>query len=128
LHGCLFAGVPELFAAIKAAGRTLGIYSDYAATEKLSALGLTADFIVSADDLDIAVLKPNPKGLLRLMERAGALPHETLLIGDRILRDGIAAKRAGVRALIRSSSTVAGWQAFRSYRDPAFASLTARSR
>lgn len=123
LKTCVFSGIPELFVALRSAGKTVAIYSDYAAQEKLAAMGLSADHIVSAHDPDIAMLKPNPKGLLQLMARAGVQPHETLLIGDRAERDGEAARRAGAHALIRSQSRIEGFQTFRDYKDPIFASL-----
>lgn len=123
LKACVFAGVPELFVALRSARKTVAIYSDYAARTKLTAMGLAADHVASADDPDVAMLKPHPKGLLHLMAKAGVQPHETLLIGDRAERDGEAANRAGGHALIRSRSRIEGFQTFRDYKDPIFTSL-----
>jgi FMN phosphatase YigB (HAD superfamily) len=86
-------------------------------------LGLKADHIVSAEDQAIGVLKPNPKGLIALMRAAGADPGTTVLIGDRPDRDGLAARRAGVRAMIRSRRPLPGWQTFASFDDPLFGPL-----
>jgi putative hydrolase of the HAD superfamily len=40
LRSCLFPGVPQLFAGLQRAGKSIGIFSDYPATEKLAAMGL----------------------------------------------------------------------------------------
>lgn len=125
LKACVLAEVPELFTSLKTAGKIIGIFSDYAAEAKLDAMGLTADVIASADDANVALLKPNPKGLQSLMQKTGAQPNETLLIGDRDERDGEAARRAGVHALIRSSKPLAEFRTFGNYTDPVFATLTA---
>lgn len=125
LKACVFPGVLELFQSLKTTGKTVAIFSDYAAEAKLEAMGLTADYIASADDPNIAALKPNPKGLMGLMQKADASPDETLLIGDRQERDGEAGQRAGVHTLIRSSKPLAEFQTFRNYADPIFAALTA---
>jgi putative hydrolase of the HAD superfamily len=123
LRPCVYPHLPELFAAIKAGGRKIGILSDYAAQEKLRALGLSADFIVAAGDEGVGRLKPHPRGLEALMAAAGVAPQETVLIGDRPERDGEAALRAGAAALIRSSQKRAGWNTFASYDDRIFAPL-----
>lgn len=119
LHGCLYAGVPQLFVGLRHCGKTIGILSDYPATTKLAAMGLTADFVIAA--CDVGMLKPHPKGLQSLMSAAGVEAHETLLIGDRAERDGRAGLRAGVRTLIRSSRPVDGYQTFATFDDLLFA-------
>jgi len=88
---------------------------------KLEAMQLSADVVVSATDDDVGVLKPHPLGLERLMQRAGVPPGATLVIGDRVERDGIAAQRAGARCLIRSAKLRPGWQTFARFDDPVFA-------
>jgi FMN phosphatase YigB (HAD superfamily) len=120
-----YPALVELFAGLRAKGKSIGVLSDYAATAKLEALGLTADHIVSAEDEAIGVLKPNPKGLIALMQAAGAEPATTVLIGDRPDRDGVAARRAGVRAMIRSQRPLEGWQTFARFDDPLFRPLFA---
>ena len=42
--------------------------------------------------------KPSPKGLRAAMERTGADPAHTAMLGDKLLTDMLAAPRAGVRA------------------------------
>src|SRR5215813_13442272 len=118
LKNCLFSGVPQLFAGLQRAGKTIGIFSDYPATEKLAAMGLAAHHVVAASD--IGLLKPHAKGLQSLMAAASASPRETLFIGDRADRDGVAGQRAGVRTLIRSSKPIEDFQTFKTFHDPLF--------
>jgi HAD superfamily hydrolase (TIGR01549 family) len=118
LRSCRFSGVPQLFAGLQRAGRKIGIFSDYPATEKLTAMGLAAHHVVAASD--VGLLKPHARGLQSLMAAAGATAHETLFIGDRADRDGVAGQRAGVRILIRSSKPVEAFQTFKTFHDPLF--------
>lgn len=119
LAACAYDHVGRLFGAIRRTGRGLGVCSDYPASAKLSALGLSADPVVTA--LDVGLLKPNPASLQELISRTDAKADETLLIGDRVDRDGHAAQRAGAHALIRSSKPIPGWRTFARYDDPVFA-------
>lgn len=123
LKACRYPGLAELFAGLKRCGKTIGIFSDYPGRAKLAALGLAADFIVSAQDDGIGLLKPHPRGLEFLMTEAGACAATTVLIGDRSERDGLAAQRAGVRCLIRSSKPKQDCQTFARYDDPLFTPL-----
>jgi FMN phosphatase YigB (HAD superfamily) len=118
LKSCLFSGVPQLFAGLQRAGKKIGIFSDYPATEKLAAMGLVAHHVVAASD--VGLLKPHARGLLSLMAVARVAAQETLFVGDRADRDGLAGHRAGVRVLIRSSKPIATFQTFRTFYDPLF--------
>jgi putative hydrolase of the HAD superfamily len=120
LADCRYKGVTELFAGLRRHRKVVGVISDYPAAAKLAALGLAADFVVSATDSDVAVLKPHPRGLRQLMRRAAVSPSATLLIGDRTERDGLAAQRASTHCLIRSSRPKTGWQTFAHFNDPLF--------
>jgi putative hydrolase of the HAD superfamily len=122
LSSCLFSGVPQLFAGLRRAGKKIGIFSDYPATEKLAAMGLAAHHVVAASD--VGLLKPHARGLHSLMAAAGATAHETLFIGDRADRDGIAGQRAGVRILIRSSKAIETFQTFKTFHDSLFDPFT----
>jgi putative hydrolase of the HAD superfamily len=113
--------VPELFRGLRKRGKQIGIFSDYPAREKLQAMQLDADVMVCAGDADVSVLKPHAKGLQALMSRVAANPAQTVMIGDRPERDGLAARGANVRALIRSRKPIDGWQTFARYDDPLFA-------
>jgi HAD superfamily hydrolase (TIGR01549 family) len=112
--------LPELFQRLRRQGKVIGVFSDYPARKKLAALELDADVMVCATDGDIRVLKPHAKGLLVLMSRAAVNPRDTIMIGDRPERDGLAAQAANVRALIRSRKPIHGWQTFDRYDAPLF--------
>ena len=121
-----YPGLPELLSALRQRGKAIGVFSDYPAARKLAALGVRADYVVCAGGSACGLLKPHPRGLENLIAAAGVTPAATILIGDRTDRDGLAAKRAGTRCLIRSSRPVEGWQTFADYRDQLFAPLLAR--
>lgn len=123
IRACRYAAVDEVFAALRRRGKIIGVFSDYPAAEKLAAMGLRADHVIAAGDHDVGILKPHPRGLDVLMQRAGMTPEQTILIGDRPERDGEAARRAGVAALIRSDKPIAGWTVFSRFSDPLFAPL-----
>jgi len=112
--------LPELFRGLRKRGKTIGIFSDYPARKKLEALELDADVIVCAGDKDVGVLKPHARGLHLLMARAATNAAETILIGDRPERDGLAAHAANVRALILSRKSTRHWRTFEGYDDPLF--------
>ena len=59
--------------------------------------------------------------LQSLMAVADMTTRETLFIGDRADRDGVAGQRAGVKVLIRSSTPLEALQTFKTFRDPLFA-------
>ena len=44
--------------------------------------------------------KPSPKGLQTAMDRTGTAPAHTAMLGDKLLTDMLAARRAGVTALM----------------------------
>ena len=118
LRSCLFSGVPQLFAGLRRADKKIGIFSDYPATEKLAAMGLAAHHVVAASD--VGLLKPHARGLQSVMAAANAAAQETLFIGDRADRDGVAGQRAGVRVLIRSSKPIEKFQTFKTFHDQLF--------
>lgn len=120
LKALRYRSASELFSGLKANGKVVGVLSDYPAQAKLSALGLQADHCVSATDPEVSVLKPHPRGVQRLIVAADCTPEQTLVIGDRPDRDGVAARRAGAQALILSSRPARGWLAFSRFDDPLF--------
>lgn len=125
LAACAYPGVAPLWAALRRRGVAIGVLSDYPAHAKLQALGLQADWVASANDADVAVQKPHPRGLQGLMQRAGATPASTVMVGDRADRDGAVAQRAGTHCLLRSRQPQAGFTCFAAYDDPVFAPLLA---
>ncbi len=123
LAPCRYPGLDALFAALRRQGKTIAVLSDYPARDKLAALGLAADIVVSAADPGVGRLKPHPRGLQLLLKQAGVAPSAAVLIGDRPDRDGECARRAGVRALLRASAPIGSWQTFARYDDAIFAPL-----
>ncbi len=95
LPACRWPRVDELFSRLHAGGWRIGVFSDYPVAAKLAALGLDSDATVAATDADVDRLKPDPAGLLRLLERLAVAPAEALVVGDRDDRDGESARRAG---------------------------------
>jgi FMN phosphatase YigB (HAD superfamily) len=100
LGSCAYPGAQSFFDALRQQGIKIGIYSDYPAHDKLVALGLQADIVVSSTDPEIDQLKPNPKGLLHIVAALGLAPTECLFVGDRPELDGLCAERAGMPYLI----------------------------
>lgn len=127
LAACRYPSLSQLFAGLRRSGKSIGILSDYPAEAKLEALGLTANYVVFAGDESVGLLKPHPRGLESLIAAAGVKPHETVVIGDRVDRDGLVARRAGAQALIRSSKPIEGWQTFTRFDDALFAPFLASS-
>lgn len=125
LRACRWPRVEVVFDALRAAGKTVAVWSDYPAQDKLRALALQADRVVAATDPEIARLKPDPRGLLALLERTGTPAARALMVGDRLDRDAWAARRAGVPALVLTRDVPApdGVPSFRAYDDPVFAPL-----
>ena len=95
-------GAPELFDRVRGLGAAVAVWSDYPVADKLASLGLSADDHAWAGCPGVNALKPDPAGLLLLMDRSDALPRDTLMVGDRLSRDGAAARAASVDFLLRA--------------------------
>lgn len=126
LRACRRPGVAQVFDGLRAAGKRIGVLSDYPAQDKLQALDLAADLVVSAGDAGIGRLKPNPRGLHTLMLRAGVPPSRTLVVGDRLDRDVAVARRVGAHALLLARSAPQDVDCLRSFEDPALRPLLQR--
>ncbi len=100
LAACTYPGVKAFFDVLHQRQLKIGIYSDYKAVDKLKAMGLGADIVVSSTDAAIDVLKPKPKGLLYIAEKLGVEPAACLFIGDREELDGECARQANMPYLI----------------------------
>ena len=120
LARCRYPGLQDLFPAFRRKKKIVDVLSDYPADAKLAAPGLSADLVISGRGDRVRLLKPHPRGLLVLLADAGVKPQSALLIGDRLERDGFAARRTGLRALIRSAKPIGGWHTFASYGGPMF--------
>jgi HAD superfamily hydrolase (TIGR01549 family) len=100
LSTCRFAEIEMVFTLLRQRAIPIGIFSDYPAHEKLKALRLEADVVVSATDKEVGRFKPDPLGLWVLAERLGIPVHDCLLVGDRDDRDGECARNAGMPYVI----------------------------
>lgn len=120
LRRARYAGIETLFAALRRHGKIVAVLSDYPAVAKLAALGLAADVTISAADPGIGILKPHPRGIAKMLAETGVKAGAVLFIGDRIDRDGAAAQRAGVQALIRSPQPIDGWTTVADFTDSCF--------
>ena len=89
---------------LKANGKTVVIWSDYEADDKLKALKLSIDYVYTAEQERVGELKPSPKGLKLIMSDLRVAKDKTIMIGDRMVKDGEAAKKAGCDYLILSKS------------------------
>ena len=89
---------------LKANGKTVAIWSDYEADDKLKALKLSTDYVYTAEQERVGELKPSPKGLNLIMSALNVPKDKTIMIGDRMVKDGEAAKKAGCDYLILSKS------------------------
>lgn len=91
---------------LKANGKTVAIWSDYEADDKLKALNLTTDYVYTAEQERVGELKPSPKGLNLIMSDLKVPKDKTIMIGDRMVKDGEAAKAAGCDYMILSKSKI----------------------
>ena len=89
---------------LKANGKTVAIWSDYEADDKLKALKLSTDYVYTAEQERVGELKPSPKGLNLIMSDLNVPKDKTIMIGDRMVKDGEAANKAGCNYLILSKS------------------------
>lgn len=81
--------------ALRAAGVTVAILSNNRDPRRVRryCAGLGIDFVGHAE-------KPLRRGYRRAMEKFGASPEETAMLGDKLLTDVLGAKRSGVLALM----------------------------
>jgi phosphoglycolate phosphatase len=94
-----YPGVPEALARLRSDGRTLALLTNKpqrATTRIVEALGLAPllSHITGGDTA--AGRKPDPAGLLQIVDAAGAAPASTILVGDSPI-DLETARRAGTR-------------------------------
>jgi len=89
-------------------GLRLGVLSDYDPGDKLHALELDRYFAVAvcAQDEQVGVFKPNPRGLHVALRRLGVEPGESVYVGDRPEVDGAMAAASGVAGIVISSREI----------------------
>lgn len=90
-------GIDALLTDLRSRRVATAVLSDHLAVEKLAALDVEVDIVVSAEDPEVDRFKPDVTGLERVMALAAVAPAATLVIGDRPDRDGAIAGRAGAR-------------------------------
>ena len=76
------------------------VYSDYPTKDKLNALEINVSNSFSAMDESIGCIKPNPKGLEYIINKYQIAKEDVIMIGDRMEKDGEAARAAGIDYLI----------------------------
>ncbi|MEM0965034.1 MAG: HAD family hydrolase [Verrucomicrobiota bacterium] len=105
-------GVEEWTSSLRSLGVGLGVYSEYPAKEKVAALGLSFDVIVSSTDAEVDAFKPNPKGIEVVLSKLDTKPENALFVGDRLDRDRPCAEAAGVHFLWVSDRVKGGTSLF----------------
>lgn len=76
------------------------VYSDYPTVDKLKALEINVTESFAATDEVISCMKPNPKGLEYIINKYQIAKEDTIMIGDRMEKDGEAAIAVGIDYLI----------------------------
>lgn len=104
-----FAGVDAFCRWARERDIPLAVLSDYDPRRKLQALGLGQYFsvVVCAQDAEVGVFKPHPRGLELTLRRLGVEPAEALYVGDRAGVDDAVARAAGVPCFLLSAAS--GW-------------------
>lgn len=101
LRSARIRDVEVFFAALRARGIKIGVFSDYPIEAKLTVLGLHADATCCSTEPDVDCLKPGTIGLKKLLDLLRIEPHECVMIGDREDRDGACARAMNMRFLLR---------------------------
>lgn len=100
-RACLYPGVVQTLAALKAAGHRLGLCTNKPAGishDLLAELGLAPFFDAVAGGDTVAEKKPHPAPLLWVMDRLGVGASGAVMVGDNA-NDVAAARGAGVPAV-----------------------------
>lgn len=103
LFNCRYPGAGQFIELLKKKGIHTAVFSDYPSAEKLRAMKISCNLIVSATDHEVDKLKPDPRGAYIITEKLGVNPENCLFIGDRDDRDGECARRSGMKYLIIES-------------------------
>lgn len=99
-------GLQQSLGELRSWGLRLAVLSDYPAEAKLEALGVAElfDVVVCAQDPEIGVFKPHPRGLEIVLKRLGIDASEALYVGDRAEVDAASAAAAHVPCVILAES------------------------
>jgi phosphoglycolate phosphatase/putative hydrolase of the HAD superfamily len=121
LRYCRRPGLEPLLDFLASRGISCGVFSDYPATEKISALGLDGrfDVVVSAVDNDVGAFKPDARGFLAAARRWNMPADQVLYVGDRADVDAAGAAAAGMpcAVLARASGQQNGFLAVRGFKE-----------
>jgi putative hydrolase of the HAD superfamily len=102
LRGCAYPGIPQFLHLLSEHRIVCGVFSDYPAEAKLTALGLRGFFDHILCAADVGRQKPDPLGLLAVAREMGVAPSRALYVGDRAI-DLQAATRAGMQGMLVES-------------------------
>ena len=96
LRGCIYGGVSQFLQVLNHKKILCGVFSDYPAEKKLDALGIFSFFAQVSCAGDAGWLKPNPRGILDILDKFGVPPDRAVLLGDRQI-DRTTSSRAGMQ-------------------------------
>jgi len=102
LPRCVYPGIPEFLHLLSELRISCGVFSDYPAEAKLSAMGLTSFFSHVLSAAEVGRQKPDPIGILTVAREMGLAPECTLYVGDRTI-DLEAAAKAGMQGILVQS-------------------------
>ncbi len=94
--------IAEVFQKIRAAGKKIALYSDYAQIpERALACGISQEALDLCQGFysseSFGCLKPSPRGFLQIAAALGARPKDCLVVGDRDDTDGFGARLSGMQ-------------------------------
>jgi putative hydrolase of the HAD superfamily len=101
-----FPWVRETLEALKKAGYTLGILSDFPPEAKLANMGLDGYWDAVLCSEATGRLKPHPLPFLELAGQMGMPPERILYVGNSVRYDIIGAKGAGMKAALVTRSII----------------------
>jgi HAD superfamily hydrolase (TIGR01509 family) len=99
LPRCVYTEIPEFLSLLSELRIRCGVFSDYPAEAKLSAMGLNRFFTHVLSAKDVGRQKPDPTGITAVARDMGLAPERTLYFGDRII-DMEAAANAGMPGVL----------------------------
>lgn len=94
--------VPATLQLLKEAGFRLGVLSNRQnpCRDYLEELGIAHFFDLALVAGEVAAWKPQPEIFFHALERLGAIPEETLYVGDNFYADVVGARRAGLQPVL----------------------------
>ncbi|NPA43828.1 MAG: noncanonical pyrimidine nucleotidase, YjjG family [Chlorobi bacterium] len=98
----LFPGAEETLAYLKTKYRLHLLTNGFAEVQhrKLARTGLGRFFDSVTLSEETGALKPHPRVFRHALEKAGAFPHESLMVGDSVQADMLGALNVGLRAVL----------------------------